>query len=341
MTTPISSSVLVARPDLVGERRIVVFLVDDQPIVGEAVRRALASEPDIDFHYCRLASDAVAMASTLGPTVIMQDLIMPEVDGMTLLQRYQTHPALLNVPIIVLSSKEDAAVKSEAFATGAADYLVKLPDSIELIARIRHHSRSYLNQLERDAAYRALSDNQQQLLELNETLRALSNVDGLTGLNNRRYLDEYLESEWRRGVRDQKSFALLMIDVDDFKKYNDTYGHLAGDEVLKLVAKVMRQCANRPGDLAARYGGEEFVMVLPATPLAGAQQVAERLCAGIRELALDHRGSPLGCVTVSVGGASVIPGRDESYAPQLAAADAALYEAKNAGKDRAVIRERA
>ncbi|MEO6382878.1 MAG: response regulator, partial [Thermomonas sp.] len=127
MTTVTSSNILAADPGLVGERRIVVFLVDDQPIVGEAVRRALASEPDIDFHYCRMASDAVAMASTLGPTVIMQDLIMPEVDGMTLLELYQKHPALLHVPIIVLSSKEDAAVKSQAFATGATDYLVKLP----------------------------------------------------------------------------------------------------------------------------------------------------------------------------------------------------------------------
>ncbi|MDQ3038577.1 MAG: diguanylate cyclase [Pseudomonadota bacterium] len=336
MTEPGSNSVVQAIPGHAGERGIVVFLVDDQPIVGEAVRRALASEPDIQFHYCSAAVDAVAIASTLRPTVIMQDLIMPDVDGMTLLKFYQRHPALRHVPIIVLSSREDAAVKSQAFGNGAADYLVKLPDSIELIARIRHHSRSYLNQLERDAAYQALSENQQQLIELNERLRGLSNLDGLTGLYNRRYLDEYLESEWRRGVRDQSSFSILMLDVDDFKKYNDSYGHIAGDEVLKQVAKVMQECANRPADLAARYGGEEFVLVLPATPLSGAQRVAEQICSSVRNLALTHSGSNMGCVTVSIGSATSIPGRDASYAPVLQAADVALYEAKHAGKDGAV-----
>ncbi len=339
MTTSDSRSFVATNAGPTGERRIVVFLVDDQPIIGEAVRRALASEPDIEFHYCSAALDAVAMASTLRPTVIMQDLIMPDVDGMTLVHLYQRHPALRHVPVIVLSSKEDAAVKSQAFATGATDYLVKLPDSIELIARIRHHSRSYFNQVERDAAYRALSENQRQLVELNETLRRLSNVDGLTGLNNRRYLDEYLASEWRRSVRDQDSFSILMIDVDDFKKFNDAYGHLAGDEVLKQVASVAQQCAHRPADLAARYGGEEFVMVLPATPLSGAKHVAERICEDVRNLVLVPRGSENVRITVSIGGAIAIPGRGESHVPLLEAADIALYDAKHAGKNRVVLRD--
>jgi len=179
----------------VNDGRIVVFLVDDQAIIGEAVRRAVANEPDIEFHYCGVGGEAVAMAAALRPTVIMQDLVMPDVDGMTLIHVYQMHPALRHVPIIVLSSKEDAAVKSLAFATGAVDYLVKLPENIELIARIRHHSRAYINQLQRDAAYRALRENQQQLMQINEALRRLSDVDGLTGLSNRRNLDAYLEAE--------------------------------------------------------------------------------------------------------------------------------------------------
>ena len=181
MSTSASGSLYAAAPGPAGERRTVVFLVDDQPIIGEAVRRAVAGESDIEFHYCSVAEDAVAMASAIQPSVIMQDLVMPGTDGMTLVHLYQMHPALRHVPIIVLSSKEDAAVKSQAFATGAADYLVKLPDSIELIARIRHHSRSYQNVIERDAAYRALSENQRQLMEMNEALQRLSEVDGLTG----------------------------------------------------------------------------------------------------------------------------------------------------------------
>lgn len=325
-------------PGLLAERRIVVLLVDDQPIIGEAVRRTITGEHDMEFHYCSVGTDAVALAERLKPTVIMQDLLMPDIDGMTLVHLYHMSPVLRDVPVIVLSSKEDAAVKSQAFATGAADYLVKLPESIELIARIRHHSHAYLNRLERDAAYRALSESQQQLLEVNEVLRRLSDVDGLTGLNNRRYLDAYLETEWRRSVREHTEFSLLMVDVDDFKMYNDAYGHLAGDEVLKTVARVIRESAQRPADVAARYGGEEFVLVLPATPPEGAYRVAEQICASVRALAIPNRDTKAVCVTVSIGAATAMPSRGDSYAPLLEEADNALYEAKNAGKNRVVHR---
>lgn len=336
MIKPLSANALP--PDLFGERRIVVLLVDDQPIIGEAVRRSLSNQTDIEFHYCSVASDAIPMAEGLRPTVIMQDLIMPDVDGMTLVHLYRTNPVLRDVPILVLSSKEDAAVKSQAFATGAADYLVKLPEPVELVARIRHHSQSYLNMVERDAAYRALSDQQKQLVEMNEALRRLSDVDGLTGLNNRRYLDAYLDTEWRRAVREQTDFSILMIDIDDFKLYNDNYGHLAGDEVLISVAKVIQQCAQRPADVAARYGGEEFALVLPATSAEGARRVAELICTNVRELAIPRRGTKAVCVTVSIGIATATPCRGDLYGPLLEAADNALYEAKRAGKNRAVHR---
>jgi two-component system chemotaxis family response regulator WspR len=116
----------------------------------------------------------------------------------------------------VLSTKEDPLIKSAAFAAGANDYLVKLPDNIELVARIRYHSRSYMTLLQRDAAYRALRVSQQQLLDTNLVLQRLMNSDGLTGLSNRRHFDEYLELEWRRAMREQSQLSLLMIDVDYF-----------------------------------------------------------------------------------------------------------------------------
>lgn len=319
--------------------RIVVLLVDDQPIIGEAVRRAVASAADIEYHYCAQAGEAVAVAEALRPTVIMQDLVMPGIDGMSLVPLYRNSPILRDVPIVVLSSKEDAAVKSQAFATGAADYLVKLPDPIELIARIRHHSRAYLNQVERDAAYRALSENQQKLMEMNEVLRRLSEVDGLTGLNNRRYLDSFLDHEWPRAARERSAFSVLMIDVDYFKFYNDTYGHLAGDEVLKAVAGVVRGCARRPADVAARYGGEEFALVLPATDLEGARIVSEQICTEVHALDIPNERAASGRVTVSVGGATAMPAPGTSYKPLLEVADAALYEAKRAGKNRAMHRQ--
>jgi two-component system chemotaxis family response regulator WspR len=319
---------------------IVVFLVDDQAMIGEAVRRALASEKDIAFHYCASGAEAVAMAEKLQPTVILQDLVMPEVDGMALVGRYRANAATRDIPIVVLSSKEDPVVKSEAFAAGVDDYLVKLPDRVELIARVRHHSKGYLARLQRDAAYRALDESQQKLLEMNRALQRLSHVDGLTGLSNRRYLDEYLGTEWKRAARELNEFAVLMIDVDNFKKYNDNYGHLAGDEVLKQVGNAVRQALHRPADLAARFGGEEFVVVLPGTGLSGAQVLGERICRRVEALGVSHAVlGPNRVVTVSIGGATSMPVRGGLPTDLLAAADEALYQAKNDGKNRAVLRE--
>jgi sigma-B regulation protein RsbU (phosphoserine phosphatase) len=142
-----------------------VLLIDDQPIVGHAVKEMLKQEPDIDFHFSKEPLKAVALATQLNPTVILQDLVMPEVDGLTLLKFFRANSATKEVPMIVLSSKEEPATKAQAFALGANDYLVKLPDKVELIARIRHHSRGYVAQLERNEAYRKLAVSQRQLAE--------------------------------------------------------------------------------------------------------------------------------------------------------------------------------
>jgi signal transduction histidine kinase/HPt (histidine-containing phosphotransfer) domain-containing protein/BarA-like signal transduction histidine kinase len=156
------------------EYHVMVLLVDDQAMVCEAVRRALATEPDIDFHYCADAREAMDAATHIKPTVILQDLVMPGLDGLTLVSQYRANPATRDIPIIVLSTNENPQVKGQAFAMGANDYLVKLPDRIELIARLRYHSRAYLNQLQRDAAYHALRESQQQLMEKNAELVALN-----------------------------------------------------------------------------------------------------------------------------------------------------------------------
>jgi signal transduction histidine kinase/HPt (histidine-containing phosphotransfer) domain-containing protein len=156
------------------EYHVMVLLVDDQAMVCEAIRRALASEPDIDFHYCADAREAVNIATQIRPTVILQDLVMPGIDGLTLVSQFRANPATHEIPIIVLSTNENPTVKGQAFALGANDYLVKLPDRIELVARIRYHSRAFLNQLQRDAAYRALRESQQQLINGNAQLIALN-----------------------------------------------------------------------------------------------------------------------------------------------------------------------
>ncbi|MBP0590074.1 diguanylate cyclase [Paraburkholderia sp. LEh10] len=314
-----------------------VLLVDDQAIVAEAVRRALASEDGIDMHYCASADEAIRAATHTRPTVILQDLVMPGIDGLTLVKAYRANAKLRDVPIIVLSTKEEPSIKSAAFAAGANDYLVKLPDRIELVARIRYHSRSYVNLLQRDEAYRALRESQQQLLEANLELRKLTQSDGLTGLSNRRYLDEYLNAEWRRGMRAQSEVSFLMIDVDNFKPYNDTYGHVAGDEVLKQIASKVEGCLGRPGDLAARFGGEEFAVVLPGTSAGGTRLLAEKIRLEVEALRIAHAGSSSGQhVTISIGCATQVPALDAPMTTLIEAADLALYRAKRDGKNRVV-----
>lgn len=317
---------------------MMVLLVDDQAMVGEALRRALSEESDIDFHFCSDPQQALSVAQQIKPTVILQDLIMPGVDGLELLTRYREAPGTRDVPIIVLSTKEDPQVKSAAFAAGANDYLVKLPDNIELLARIRYHSRSYLTMLQRDEAFRALRESQQQLLDTNLVLQRLIKSDGLTGLANRRYFDEYLEIEWNRALRDQSELALLMIDVDYFKAYNDLYGHVAGDEVLRRVGEKLKTCNSRASDLTARYGGEEFAVIMPGTSAGGARLQAEKIRREVEAMGIPHDLPTQGSsVSVSIGVASLRPTPEGEPLSLVVKADEGLYLAKHGGRNQIAI----
>ncbi|MGQ7817590.1 diguanylate cyclase domain-containing protein [Metapseudomonas furukawaii] len=320
------------------EPSAMVLLVDDQAMIGETVRRSLSAEPGIDFHFCSDPLQAVAVALQIRPTVILLDLVMPGVDGLSLLAECRALPALRDVPIIVLSTKEEPSVKSAAFATGANDYLVKLPDAIELVARIRYHSRSYTALLQRDEAYRALRESQQQLLETNLVLQRLMNSDGLTGLSNRRHFDEYLDMEWRRALREQSELSLLMIDVDHFKSFNDSFGHVAGDDALRKVAEAIRASCSRATDLAARYGGEEFAMVLPGTAAGGARLLAEKVRRCVEALAIPHDvPAPGSVLSVSIGVATLTPNAGQSALVLVDMADQGLYEAKNNGRNQVAM----
>jgi sigma-B regulation protein RsbU (phosphoserine phosphatase) len=214
---------------------ITVLLVDDQPIVGEMVRRMLAPESDIVFHYCQDPTRAVIMAAEISPTVILQDLVMPDIDGLTLVRFYRKHPKVQDVPLIVLSTKEEATTKAEAFALGANDYLVKLPDRIELVARIRYHSRGYINLLERNEAYAKLLKSQQELAS--ELARA---ADYVVSLLPKPVVSEPVVTEWRYVPSTQlggDSFGHHWIDGDHFAVYLlDVCGHGVGSALLSVSA---------------------------------------------------------------------------------------------------------
>ena len=313
---------------------VVVLLVDDQMMVAEGIRRMLFDEPDIIYHYCNNPHEALERAIEIQPTVILQDLIMPDIDGYALVDAYRSNETTKNIPVIVLSTKEDPKDKSLAFERGANDYLVKLPDKIELVARIRAHSKSYITQLQRDEAFKALRELQSELEKSNVELQKLSNLDGLTGIANRRSFDEFIAKECLRSARENTTLSLIIVDIDYFKPYNDNYGHLAGDGCLREVACALAEVVHRPADLVARYGGEEFGVVLPNTDIAGAEKLAQKLCEKIRSMKITHEFSEVtDHITLSLGITSGVACEASSPSDLILQADEALYSAKDSGRN--------
>ncbi|QTA83953.1 Two component system response regulator receiver and adenyl cyclase domains-containing protein [Desulfonema limicola] len=210
------------------EHRITVLLVDDQKMIGESVRRMLTGEKDIDFHYCQDPTQAIKAANQISPTVILQDLVMPEMDGLRLVRYFRANPPTREVPLIVLSGEEDARIKAEAFALGANDYMVKLPDHREVIARIRYHSKGYINLLERNEAYKALLESQKQLEIRNSFIRKTFG----------RYLsddvvDSILESpEGTRLGGEKRRVTIMMSDLRGFTSIGE---RLPAENVLSMI----------------------------------------------------------------------------------------------------------
>ncbi len=181
---------------------------------------------------------------------------------------------------------------------------------------------------------------QNRLLEMVEELKKISILDGLTGISNRRFFEEYSEREWKRAQRDKLPFTVVMIDLDYFKAYNDTYGHQKGDESLKAVAEIIKSSMKRPSDLAARYGGEEFILTLPDTNKEGGYELAEKLRKKVEDLKLEHKNNICGNeITISLGVAMDIAEPGKKLYDLIDRADKALYEAKNSGRNRTLVYE--
>jgi len=230
----------------VPEHPVTVLLVDDQAIIAAAVKQMLAGESDICLHYCSDPTKAIDEANAIGPTVILQDLVMPELDGLTLVKFFRANPKTRDVPLIVLSTKEEPTVKAKAFAIGANDYLVKLPDKLEMIARVRYHSKGYIAQLERNEAYRRLAESQKQLAD--EVAQAARYVCSLLPEPIR---DGRVRVDWRFVPSTQlggDSFGYHWLDDEHFAVYLlDVSGHGVGASLLSVSALNVLRSQSLPG----------------------------------------------------------------------------------------------
>jgi diguanylate cyclase (GGDEF)-like protein len=295
-------------------QRPLVLVVDDAPINIEVLARVLDGYEVI---FACSGAEALSLAAAQGPDLILLDVMMPGLDGFDVCRILKADPQLEKIPVIFITAMTQDVDQARGLDVGAIDYITKPIRQRLVRARVRNHLEL---KLARD------------LLER----RAV--VDGLTGVANRRRFDEFLLQEWLRAGRNQLPCSLILLDIDMFKTYNDCYGHLAGDDCLRKVARALAGALHRPADLVARYGGEEFACVLPETDAAGASLVAKAIEDSIHALNIPHeRSSVSHCLTVSQGVASCRPLPAHSGSSLLVyAADRLLYAAKEAGRDRIV-----
>ena len=291
-----------------------ILIVDDQPTNIHILAEALKDHYDV-----RIANNGEKALriteETDKPDLILLDVMMPGLDGFEVCRRLKNDPTSQDIPIIFVTAKNNVVDEERGLNLGAVDYVSK-PFSIPVI-KARIHNQLLLKQ-------RA------------DLLTLLASIDPLTHLPNRRLFEKTLESEWKRAQREASPLSILLTDIDFFKRYNDNYGHGAGDICLQRVANSLQSAQSRPADLVARYGGEEFIVILPNTDEQGARVAAERLRERVEALQLAHGFSDVTTVvTVSVGCASLLPSHDDHDPGVLVhAADVQLYKAKELGRNR-------
>jgi diguanylate cyclase (GGDEF)-like protein len=297
-----------------GERRIlqrILVLDNDVAALHMLIEQMSTAQVEIAEDYAALV--AAALDNGMPDLVVVNTALIGEAEGTDWWRNSTDSDLDTAIPIIFLSDDKSTEAEVDAFESGAADFIAKPFHPLVLRARLNMH------------------------LQARESQRQLNNiarVDGLTSICNRREFDLRLMAEWSRGARTGHPLALLMIDVDRFKQYNDHYGHLRGDKCLIAVARILSGCTQRTSDLVARFGGEEFVVLLPESDIEGALTVAEECLEALEDARLEHVKSDVEpYVTVSIGVAAMLPIHDKSSTMLIEQADVSLYQAKQNGRN--------
>ena len=294
------------------EQKNSILIVDDDPINCETLTHFLSH--DYTLHVQKNGLGCIEMARNMKPDLILLDVIMPDMDGFEIIKQLKEDEETKDIPVIFITGQTDKKGEERCFRLGAADYITK-PFS--------------------DPVVKMRVKNQIQIINQIRMIHDLSLTDYLTGIGNRRFFNMLLEKEWHRCMRIEQPISFMILDIDHFKKFNDTYGHLSGDVALKLVASLIKQRLSRAADNLARWGGEEFAVILPYTDLNGATKVAEDIRVGIEQMSIKLDTDTEASITVSIGVHSVIPGlKAYSMDNFISDVDKALFQAKKTGRNK-------
>jgi diguanylate cyclase (GGDEF)-like protein len=289
-----------------------ILVVDDDPINIKLIDDVLNDKYRVICATDGEQALSVAKGHIL-PDLILLDVLMPGMDGFDVCRALKDDPLTEHIPIIFITTLDDENDETNGFEVGAVDFIRKPIRRAIMQARIKLHLE-LKNQMDFHAR------------------RSL--IDGLTEIANRRRLMEHLNLELRRAQRNQNFLSIIMLDIDFFKLFNDNYGHIEGDECLKLVAEFVHQRMKRPNDLVGRYGGEEFVCILPDTNFEGAEEMCRLLLNSIRQLEIPHKFSKVSdTLTISIGCVTTVPTSNTTMEDLLKMADHALYESKHSGRN--------
>lgn len=290
-----------------------ILVVEDGLLNLYAIEQILKDTYELEM--AKTAAEAFRAISEFQPHLILLDIILPDANGFDILATLQAADSTRSIPVIIITGLESDLDEERGFLLGAVDYIRK-PF--------------------KDPIVKARVNTQIRIIKQIQTIEQLGLVDPLTAIPNRRAFDDHSRYEWGRAMRDQSPVAALMLDVDKFKVYNDTYGHPQGDVMLKAVAQTIKGTLNRAVDLYCRYGGEEFAILLPSTGYDGALLVAERIRAGIERMEVPlQSGKGITKATISIGVAVTVPQPGSQLAGLIETADQMLYKAKNNGRNQA------